>query len=580
MKKTLLFSLLTFSLLVLASQAKTAKEFDTLSSEFSQSPSGHLLAFNPETEKLVPQLRGVAKKMTPLLKKSNRENKDLIIDYSLAGELTDYSRFFLFGKADKVADFVVSNKCVPINIDVGNAIVAHCPQETRAGERNGITVVRDPKMRFDDSEANALLHANELANARINGLPVDGKGIGIALLDAGVACNHPLLAGKCLKGFNFAKAASGLNNNYYEVKASSDYGDYPDSSGHGTRIAGVIAGKASAGEKYSGIAQGTSIIVYKLRDKEGEIDLSLMLYAIRQASADPDVKIISISTSSAPFAKEFDCYEAPAKWEKRESEIEEELLASRKKQEQFNQESYESKKNNDLKKFEEAKNKLVQELQRENDLLQEEINLIESKKLWEIQSATLNLAESKGRLVIASAGNKVFVPWYAQEDNVLGDLANRIPKLRDFLKGFSQKTDKFVSYGLGFPACYSTVLPVGSVNKKGALSQSSEEGASMKRGVVAPGEDLFVPSIDKTTGVNNYAIAGGTSYSAPLVSGVAALMLQANPGLSPSEIRKIITDAAAPIGDSQKSGHGIANACKAVAEAAKKANKNLGVTCS
>jgi hypothetical protein len=57
-------------------------------------------------------------------------------------------------------------------------------------------------------------------------------------------------------------------------------------------------------------------------------------------------------------------------------------------------------------------------------------------------------------------------------------------------------------------------------------------------------------------------------------------MLQANPGLSPSEIRKIITDAAAPIGDSQKSGHGIANACKAVAEAAKKANKNLGVTCS
>jgi subtilisin family serine protease len=41
-----------------------------------------------------------------------------------------------------------------------------------------------------------------------------------------------------------------------------------------------------------------------------------------------------------------------------------------------------------------------------------------------------------------------------------------------------------------------------------------------------------------------YAEASGTSMSSPMVSGIVALMLQVNPGLTPEQIRKIITETA------------------------------------
>ncbi len=43
---------------------------------------------------------------------------------------------------------------------------------------------------------------------------------------------------------------------------------------------------------------------------------------------------------------------------------------------------------------------------------------------------------------------------------------------------------------------------------------------------------------------NNYAFTNGTSFSAPIVSGVVALMLSVNPFLTPDEIREIIVESA------------------------------------
>jgi hypothetical protein len=66
---------------------------------------------------------------------------------------------------------------------------------------------------------------------------------------------------------------------------------------------------------------------------------------------------------------------------------------------------------------------------------------------------------------------------------------------------------------------------------------------------------------------------GGTSAAAPLVAGIAALMLSAKPDLTPSEIRAILQQTAERIGDpgdydatghSDKYGYGRVNACAAV----------------
>lgn len=57
--------------------------------------------------------------------------------------------------------------------------------------------------------------------------------------------------------------------------------------------------------------------------------------------------------------------------------------------------------------------------------------------------------------------------------------------------------------------------------------------------VVAPGQEIY-----STTPGNNYMSYEGTSMAAPYVSGVAALMLSANPYLTPDQLRNIIISTA------------------------------------
>lgn len=64
-----------------------------------------------------------------------------------------------------------------------------------------------------------------------------------------------------------------------------------------------------------------------------------------------------------------------------------------------------------------------------------------------------------------------------------------------------------------------------------------------------------------------YWLISGTSFSGPTVAGVAALVLEANPNLSPIEVRKILEMTADPIGPQVIVGAGMVNAEAAVAAA-------------
>ncbi|WP_293296581.1 MULTISPECIES: S8 family serine peptidase [unclassified Microcoleus] len=98
----------------------------------------------------------------------------------------------------------------------------------------------------------------------------------------------------------------------------------------------------------------------------------------------------------------------------------------------------------------------------------------------------------------------------------------------------------------GFPAGYATQygIAVGAVNiNKEIANFSNLAGSDNKMAyVVAPGVQVYSTLPTKPT--EKYGLKNGTSMAAPHVAGVAALMLSANPSLTPQQVRQILTDSA------------------------------------
>ena len=86
------------------------------------------------------------------------------------------------------------------------------------------------------------------------------------------------------------------------------------------------------------------------------------------------------------------------------------------------------------------------------------------------------------------------------------------------------------------------------------------------------GEGGVVPKL--ASGDNDYFKFNGTSASAPIVAGVAALVLSGNPGLTEQEVRDVLCDSADEIstgdayvaGRNDQVGFGRVNAVAAVKE--------------
>jgi serine protease AprX len=67
----------------------------------------------------------------------------------------------------------------------------------------------------------------------------------------------------------------------------------------------------------------------------------------------------------------------------------------------------------------------------------------------------------------------------------------------------------------------------------------------------------------------HYQHVDGTSMAAPIVSAIAAQMLEANPALTPAQVKALITSTAEPLPSvpAEKQGHGVVNGARAVAAA-------------
>lgn len=293
---------------------------------------------------------------------------------------------------------------------------------------------------------------------------VSGNGVGVAVIDSGIATWHDDLTGTGTYGNQrVAKFVDFVNGQTLPY----------DDNGHGTHVAGTIAGNGydSTGEK-AGIAPGASIVALKVLDANGQGTVSNIIAALSWIALNGrtyNVRVVNMSVGAGIY------------------------------------ESYWT------------------------DPL-----TIAAKRLVE-----------QGVVVVAAAGN-------------LGKNAAGQPQYG----------------GITAPGNAPWVLTVGASSTMGTLTRSDDTLAGFssagptyidyaaKPDLVAPGVgtvSLAAPGSTFYSSKSQYLVAGsvataampyvtlsGTSMAAPVVSGTVALMLQANPSLTPNLVKAILQYTAQP----------------------------------
>src|SRR5688500_15738637 len=103
--------------------------------------------------------------------------------------------------------------------------------------------------------------------------PVDGRGIGVAIIDSGIAVDHPALANRVVVSVDF----------------TDPHGRGHDVYGHGTHIAGIVAARgyqqAAAGAD-SGMAPAAHLINLKVLGNDGSGAAAAVVEALDRAARD------------------------------------------------------------------------------------------------------------------------------------------------------------------------------------------------------------------------------------------------------------------------------------------------------
>ena len=157
-------------------------------------------------------------------------------------------------------------------------------------------------------------------------------------------------------------------------------------------------------------------------------------------------------------------------------------------------------------------------------------------------------------------------------------------------------------HNVGLPGCLPSVVTVGALNARknyinvkgdtianwggrspeGTIAKFSSQGPTMdglvKPDVVAPGVNIHASAnsymegdygknlVAKTTFEGReypWIAISGTSMATPCMAGIVALWLQANPGLSPDDVKRIIRETSHPMGEGVPNntyGYGLADA--------------------
>jgi serine protease AprX len=295
----------------------------------------------------------------------------------------------------------------------------------------------------------------EIATHNLN-TSVSGRGVTVAVLDTGLDGTHGDLAGRVVQNVKLADTQSASAGFNYPVNLEN-LSNTDQAYGHGTFVAGVIAGNGSlSGGKYSGVAPGARVVGLSA----GDLTLLYVLdgFDYLLSHADLGARVVNCSFSANTV---FD----------------------------------------------------------PND---------------PVNVATKMMAD-RGINVVFSAGNSgpglhslnpyAVAPWVVSVGAT--DTQGR-------LASFSSRGD-FAS-ALFHPTLVAPGVSVVSLRGSGVTNVTGAEGAT--------GADTQRLSASE---LPYYTTASGTSFSAPQVAGAIALMLEANPNLTPAQTKDILQRTATPL---------------------------------
>jgi serine protease AprX len=125
-------------------------------------------------------------------------------------------------------------------------------------------------------------------------LGVTGKGIGVAILDSGVA-PHPDIAGRIVASVDFTGG-----------ETSGALVPPADPGGHGTHVAGLVAGDGTAsGGAYPGVAPGANLIDVRVISASGSTNVSTLIAGMQWVlahRADYNIRVVNLSAGGPATA--------------------------------------------------------------------------------------------------------------------------------------------------------------------------------------------------------------------------------------------------------------------------------------
>ena len=174
-----------------------------------------------------------------------------------------------------------------------NGVAADVPAGEVAGlsAEPGVIHVSDNAAVHVEAASPSPLHSASAVYPKVVGADklwsegVDGDGVGVAVVDTGIAASLPDLAGRVICDPH-ADFSGGSN------PCSDDFG-------HGTFVAGIIAGNgASSNGQYKGVAPKAKLVPIKIAGRDGSSDITHVLAAIQWAVSfrnDYGIRVINLS---------------------------------------------------------------------------------------------------------------------------------------------------------------------------------------------------------------------------------------------------------------------------------------------
>jgi serine protease AprX len=179
-----------------------------------------------------------------------------------------------------------------------NGLAASVPAQgittlATAGGVRAITLDRQVNVQSGDGSGSPNSPYGKVARAddtRAQG--ITGSGVTVAVLDTGIA-DVADLAGRVLP---VTDDITGATTRCMNLSGEAGCGD---SYGHGTFIAGIIAGDgAASGGNYKGVAPGANLVSIKVAGRDGSADVSTVIAGIQWAVSFKDkygIKVLNLS---------------------------------------------------------------------------------------------------------------------------------------------------------------------------------------------------------------------------------------------------------------------------------------------